>query len=437
MITVKIFIGNIIHCTGKLKIELLENGFVAVQGSQVLALGNRTELNNIIEQINVPPCSLKIHYLKKSQILIPGLVDTHIHAPQYPNCGLGYDKTLMDWLDIYTFNLERKYRDLDLAKKVFDAVVRKTLDNGTTTACYFGSLFNEASLVLVDSVISHGQRGFVGKINMTQSPFKDYVETPQETVDNTIKFVEDVLAKQSNLVSPIITPRFAPSLELEDMTQLGKIAQKYNLRIQTHISENLDEISYVKEHFGMSYAEVYETAQLLTNKTILAHGIYLNQDDIDKLKKYQTAIAHCPDSNICLKSGLCDVKHLLEQDIIVGLGTDASGGSSPSIRSAMKSALDTSISVSFNKSNYQPLNYQDVFYLATLGGAKALAIEEKIGNFEAGKQFDALIIDANVNGPIDYLQYCSPLEILQKFIYCGDDRNVVSVFVAGDNLKSL
>lgn len=137
------------------------------------------------------------------------MIDCHIHAPQYPNAGLGYDKTLLDWLDAYTFELERRFKDLALAKRVFDALVvriqnvlvwlvtmsffqRKTLNHGTTTACYFATLFKEASLVLVDSVIEHGQRALVGKVNMTQSSYADYVETEEEMIHNTVAFIGDV-----------------------------------------------------------------------------------------------------------------------------------------------------------------------------------------------------------------------------------------------------
>lgn len=431
---VKMFIGNIIHCPEKLKIELLENGYIVVQGKQIIALGDSTSLGN---QLNIwRPQQVEKIFLKSSQILVPGFVDTHIHAPQYPNSGLGYDKTLLNWLDCYTYKLERKYKDLKFAKTVFDAVVRKTLTHGTTTACYFGSLFTDASIVLVDSVIKHGQRALVGKINMTKNTLNDYVETEEESIVNTVKFVEDVVSRKNDLVQPVITPRFAISVDIEHLTKLAQIAKNNNLNIQTHISENLDEIQVVKEIFGMSYANVYESAKILTEKTLLAHGVHLTHEELELISKRGSSISHCPDSNTCLKSGLCDVQKLLNYGIKVGLGTDISGGPSPSIRKVMKSALDVSVHLSFGKEDYKPLNYFDVFYLATLGGAEALGMENKIGNFLVGKEFDALIIDMDLeNAETDYLVECTPMELLQKFIYCGDDRNIVNVFVAGKNVK--
>ncbi|CAG9762268.1 unnamed protein product [Ceutorhynchus assimilis] len=433
---VKIIIGNIIHCPQKLKIELLENGFVVVQGKQITAIGDSATFQHQLTLLQAQGNQIETIHLKQSQILIPGFVDTHIHAPQYPNAGLGYDKTLLDWLNCYTFNLERRYRDLNLAENVFDAVVKKTINHGTTTACYFACLFTEASIVLVDSVIKYGQRALVGKVNMTKSSCRDYVETEEESLENTIKFIDNVVSRNNPLVQPIITPRFALSADIEHMTELGYIAKNNNLSIQTHISENLDEVRLVKEEFGLSYANVYDKSNLLTDKTVLAHGIYLSDEELRLIAAKGSSISHCPESNTCLKSGLCDVKRLLEFGVKVGLGTDVSGGPSPSICKAMRSALDTSVCLSFSKENYEPLIYTDVFYLATLGGAEALNLDDKVGNFTVGKEFDALIVDMNVENPqIDCFLECTPMEILQKFVYCGDDRNVVSVFVAGKNVK--
>ncbi|XP_066139212.1 guanine deaminase [Euwallacea fornicatus] len=437
---VRIFIGNLLHCTEKLKIETLENGFVAVQGKQIITVGDSSSLNQYIDDKLESEFEVQQIHLKKSQILIPGFIDTHIHAPQYPNAGLGYDKTLLEWLESYTFKLEQNFRDLRFAKTVFNALIRKSLDHGTTTACYFGSLFLEANMVLVHSVINHGQRALVGKVNMTQSPFKNYVESEDESLKNTVKFIESVDALQTDLVQPIITPRFALSTTIPHMKALGKIAKNNNLCVQTHISENVEEVQIVKESFGMSYAAVYDESDILTAKTILAHGVHLSDEELELIAKKGASIAHCPGSNTCLKSGLCDVTKLLKYGIKVGLGSDVSGGPSPSIREVMKLALDTTVNIASMKDNHKPLTYIEVFYLATLGGAEVLSLDNKIGNFVVGKEFDALIIDLAVEDSYtdyfpQYVQY-SPLENLQKFIYCGDDRNIVKVFVAGKEVKT-
>ncbi|XP_060536788.1 guanine deaminase isoform X2 [Cylas formicarius] len=379
---------------------------------------------------------VEINRLTDSQILIPGLIDAHVHAPQYPNAGLGYDKALLEWLDCYTYKLESQYKDLDFARAVFDRIVRKTLDCGTTTACYFASLFSDASLILADSCINHGQRAFVGKVSMTKSPLADYVETEEECVANVIKFVNDIISRNEDLVKPIITPRFALSLNMNEMAELGRIAANSDLHIQTHVSENREEVELVRDIFNLSYAEVYDETSLLTKKTILAHGIYLTDDELKLISNRGSSIAHCPESNTCLKSGLCDVKRLHSFGVNVALGSDVSGGPLPSIIRAMRSALDVSVHLSFQNENYEPLTYREAFYLGTLGGAKALGIDDRVGSFEVGKEFDALIVDmATGSSSCDYLVPCDPLELLQKFIYLGDDRNVLKVYVSGKCVK--
>lgn len=195
------------------------------------------------------------------------------------------------------------------------------MDNGTTTACYFGSLYNETNLQLVDSAINQGQRAFVGKVNMTQSSAFGYSETSEETVVNTRSFVEEVLKRKSELVRPIVTPRFALSLDMQDMKNLAAIAEEYDLHIQSHISENVDEVKMVEEKYGDKYAEVYKTAGLLGEKTVLAHGIYLEDDELEVLADSGTSIAHCPESNAWLRSGMCDVRRLIRHKVKVGLGT--------------------------------------------------------------------------------------------------------------------
>ncbi|CAH2007844.1 unnamed protein product [Acanthoscelides obtectus] len=200
----KIFLGNIFHCQNDpakkqlYRISNEQGGFVIVKRSKIMAIGRKEDLEQARAQHLADEQDVMVTVLSDRQLLIPGFVDTHIHAPQYPNCGLGYDKPLLEWLQAYTYKLERKYRDLEYSRKVFNAVVRRTLNHGTTTACYFASLFQDASLILVDAVLKYGQRAFIGKINMTTLAPDDYVETPEETIKLTRKFIESVRSKIAN-----------------------------------------------------------------------------------------------------------------------------------------------------------------------------------------------------------------------------------------------
>ncbi|KAF7990084.1 hypothetical protein HCN44_009027 [Aphidius gifuensis] len=356
-----------------------------------------------------------------------------------PNIGLGYDEPLLDWLENYTYPLENKYTDLKFSEKVYDAVVKRTLNVGTTTACYFGSLYDDSTFILAEKASKYHQRAFVGKINANVFRDDGYFEETNVSIENTKKFIDNVLSLNDPLVQPIITPRFALSCDMDLLKQLGKLAQEKNLHIQTHVSENLSEIEICKEMFKdcPTYCNVYEKAGLLTNKTVLAHGIYLQDSELDLLKKYKTAVIHCPSSNTYLMSGLCNIQRLISRGVKVGLGTDVAGGSNPSMLDTIRSAITVSNHLAHIHEN-KPLNYVDLFHLATIGGAKSLGIDDKVGSLTTGKYFDALLIDMNNhhhNGPLDNLIDYTLEQQLQRLIYSGDDRNIYQVFVAGHKVK--
>ncbi|XP_051170296.1 guanine deaminase [Leptopilina boulardi] len=424
------FVGPIIHSNKNEDLIILDEAAVIIQDGIISSVLPNPKL----EDLTIEP----IIRLKPGQFLIPGFVDCHFHAVQLPNLGLGYDSPLLDWLEKYTFPLERKFVNNEFADEVLDAVVKRTLTMGTTTVCYFASLYKEASLILAQKAVKYGQRAFIGKLNMNVPRNDGYCETTKDSIADTIKFISDVEKLKNPLVKPILTPRFALSCDMDLMKKLGKLANDMNLPIQTHISENMDEVKAVNEVFNeyLSYAKVYDAAGLLTKKTILAHGIYLTDSELNIIKERESSVIHCPSSNACLKSGICDVRKLKAKGIKIGLGTDVGGGQSPSILDSMRAALTATNNLSFIKLNYNSLDYKDVFYLATLGGATCLSLDEKIGNFEAGKQFDALVIDLNSpDSPLDNLINCTLVEKLQRFIYSGDDRNIVQVYICGRKVK--
>ncbi|XP_044740578.1 guanine deaminase-like [Chrysoperla carnea] len=427
-----LFEGTIIHCPNRLELYILENGFLHVESGKVKYIG-KTKPENI-------PADTISYKLTKYQFLIPGFIDTHIHAPQYPNIGLGYDVELLEWLDNYTFPTEIRFNDQDHAKCIYPYVVNRTLKNGTTTASYYGTTNLKSSIILSDVTSAKGQRAFIGLVNMTENAPPELLhENNDVSIKETEEFIKIIFKKKNELVQPVITPRFALSCNEDLLKRLGDLAAKYHVNIQTHISENKKEIEATLETYPgyKNYAEVYDKANLLTKKTILAHAVYLDDNEKNTVLKRGTSISHCPNSNICLHSGFCDVRDFLNRGINVGLGTDVSGGCSPSILDAIRSSITTSNGVSFSKSeeeNYKSIDYTDAFYLATLGGAQALRIDDRVGNFKVGKEFDALLIDLDSeNTPIDLhlLQDYTSSELLQKFIYLGDDRNINQVFVAG------
>ncbi|XP_031834938.1 guanine deaminase isoform X2 [Nomia melanderi] len=425
-----VFVGSFVHTNERGKLITVDHGAIYVENGKINDI--------VINPKSIDITSENVTVLTKTQFLIPGFIDCHIHAVQLPNLGIGYDKQLLEWLNTYTFPLERKYADEKFASQVFNAVVKHTVAQGTTTACYFGSLYTKASVILGQIAAHIGQRALIGKLSMNVECADEYYETTEKSIINLKEFIKNIIELNSPLIKPIITPRFALSCDITLLKELGKLAKEKNVHIQSHISENIEEIEAVKIKFPeySSYAEVYDAAELLTDKTVMAHGVHLTDTEIALLKKRGTSIIHCASSNTCLKSGLCDVQRLKNEGIKVGLGTDVAGGQSCSMLDAMRSTLQVSIHLSLLKTDYEALNFKDVFYLATLGGATALAMDDQIGNFAIGKEFDALIVDTNVNnGYLNDLRQYTLEEKLQKIIYSGDDRNIIEVYVSGHKVK--
>lgn len=452
-----LFLGQIIHTKSFSDFELFTNGFLAIENGQISAIGARVNLPNNLAK------TLPTTQLSNEQFLLPGFVDCHIHAPQYPNIGLGLDIPLLEWLNTYTFPMESQFSDNEFSRNVYEAVVKRTLTCGTTLASYFATNHKNGSLILAEVAAKQGQRALVGKVSSNCSSPDYYVENTENSIKDNLEFIERVLQLNNSLVRPIVTPRFAISCDGNLMKELGKIAADHDLHIQSHISESINEIEFVKTLFpGENYATVYEKAGLLTNKCVMAHGVHLEDAELELFRKYGTSIAHCPTSNTNLHSGLCDVQRLLKAQIKVGLGTDVSGGNSASILTAIKDAIDVSHHLNFFKkqfivgtgkisnpndkqnSEYEPINYKNALYLATLGGAEALALDQVTGNFAVGKDFDALLVDLSKK-PIDNFGITNENEtpidrlenLVQRFVYVGDDRNIVKVFVAGKLVKEI
>ncbi|KAL3846815.1 hypothetical protein ACJMK2_017769, partial [Sinanodonta woodiana] len=373
--------------------------------------------------------------LKEGQFILPGFVDTHIHASQYPNAGKGLDLQLLDWLDKYTFPTEARYKNLTFAGNAYDTVVDRVIHNGTTTACYFATIHTDATLLLCDIIHKTGQRALVGKVNMNRNSPDFYREDTEKSVKETERYIECVLEKKYSLITPVITPRFSISCDSKLLNQLGDMAKKYKVPIQTHISENKKEVELVHTLFPESknYIDTYHTAGLITNRTVLAHGIYLSSEELSLIKAMGTSLSHCPNSNISIKSGLLDVRQLLDMGIKVGLGTDVSGGYSHSMLDAIRSAIHVSKILGIqNGDSYREIGHKEAFMMATLGGSEALGLEDKVGNFVVGKEFDALLIDVEaVGSPLDVFKEDTLEDVVEKFMYRGDDRNIVAVFVAG------
>ncbi|MCJ1348801.1 hypothetical protein MMC31_007034 [Peltigera leucophlebia] len=347
----------------------------------------------------------------KERWWFPGFVDTHIHAPQYQNAGIFGETTLLDWLEKYTYPIEASLADVTKASLVYSHCVAATLRHGTTTAAYFATIAVPSTNRLADVCMRAGQRAFIGRCNMDRPKLNpDYYrdESSASAIEDTRATIAHIaqIDPKHDLVTPIITPRFAPSCTPILLSELGKLSHETLLPIQTHISENPDEVALVASLFQDqgSYAEVYDVHGLLTSRTILAHAVHLTAEERSLISKRGSKVSHCPVSNSCLSSGLCPVKELLNSGIDVGLGTDVSGGWSPSILVAAREAATVSRilasverdhPLSGSKSSAAStakLTVEECLYLATVGGASCLGLSHKIGRFEIGMEWDAQLV---------------------------------------------
>ncbi|KAF6124489.1 guanine deaminase [Phyllostomus discolor] len=433
-----IFRGTFVHSTWTCPMEVLRDHLLGVSDSgKIVFLEEASQQEKLAKEWSFKPCDIR--ELSRHEFFMPGLVDTHIHAPQYYFAGSHMDLQLLEWLTKYTFPTELKFKSNDFAEEVYTRVVRRTLKNGTTTACYFATIYTDSSLLLAEITDKFGQRAFVGKVSMDMNDtFPEYKETTEESIEETERFVSEMLQRNYPRVKPIVTPRFGLSCSERLMSELGKIAETHDLHIQSHISESLDEVKAVENLYPnyKNYTDVYDKNGLLTNKTVMAHGCYLSAEELDVFKERGASIAFCPNSNISLRSGFLDAVEVLDHEVKLGLGTDVAGGYSSSMLNAIRTAMMNSNVLLINEVNAKGLTIEEVFRLATLGGSQALGLDKDIGNFEVGKEFDALLINPKASdSPIDL--FCGDLvgdvsgAIIQKFLYLGDDRNIEEVYVGG------
>ncbi|XP_035414386.1 guanine deaminase isoform X1 [Cygnus atratus] len=429
-----VFRGTFVHSRLSVPMEILHGHLLGVDdGGTIVFLEQADQQEQLAKKWGFKTSDIR--ELSHHEFFMPGLVDTHIHAPQYSFAGTRVDLPLLQWLTTYTFPTEAKYKDSDFAEEVYTRVVRRTLKNGTTTACYFATIHTDTSLLLAEIIDKFGQRAFVGKVCMDiNDTVPHYKETTADSVQETERFVRKLTERQYPRVQPIVTPRFGPSCTEDLLRSLGDLAQAHDLHVQSHISETEEELRLVENMFPsyQSYTDLYDKNKLLTSKTVMAHACYLSDEELELFNLRGSAVAHCPSSNFSLSSGILNVQKVLKHNVKLGLGTDVAGGYSASMLDAIRKTMMASTTLQINKLNERGLTLKEVFRLATLGGSQALGLDDVIGNFEVGKEFDALLINTKASdSPFDLFSGDTFEDSLEKFLYLGDDRNISEVYVAG------
>lgn len=444
----KIFVGRLVHSKSLKHLEILPHAALGVDEK-----GKITFLDSSVQDVNALSSkhegfeNAQIIQLGPLQFIVPGLIDTHLHAPQYPNLAIGMEGDLMEWVTNYTDPIEASYADSNKAKRVYDKLVQTTLALGTTTVAYNSTIHLEATNILADTCLKYGQRANIGKMAcLVNSTHGNFEESTAQSLGDTEKSIQHILKldPEGFLITPCVQPRGGRACPADLMTGLGELGKRYGesastastvpLRVQAHMSEAKGDMKLAFElHPGYeNYTELYQAYNLLHSRSILAHCIHLSPRDVDLLVETKAGIAHNPNSNTCLRDGECRVRELLDRGVKVGLGTDCSAGYSISIMDAMRQASNVSRHLAIHKEdNKWTLAFEEILYLATIGGAQVMGLDDKIGNFEVGKCFDALIVDVS-QGMINIEGWENDgLALAKKWVFMGDDRSIRKVYVNG------
>ena len=384
--------------------------------------------------------------LTDGQTLVPGFVDLHVHAPQWPQVGRALDLPLERWLQEYTFPLESRYADLHFARAVYEDLVGCLLANGTTSAAYYATIHEAASLELARICLRHGQRAHVGLVSMddpAECPDFYRNEDAAGAIAATRRHIDSVRGLPGNeagLVRPIITPRFIPACTDALLHGLGRLADETGCLVQTHCSESDWEHGFVLARTGRSDTASLDGFGLLRRHSILAHGNLIGDDDMDLIVGRAASIAHCPISNVFFSDAVFPLQKALQRGLQVGLGTDLAGGYSPSVLDNARQAV---LSARLLASGVDPdraasargqgeaarIGFREAFWLATAGGGEALGLP--VGRFTPGDRFDAVLLDADAVGSNIRLRPGESDDDRLQALFGATRANIVAVWVEG------
>ena len=414
----KIYKAHILYTKEKNSFEVLENGYVAV-GSDGCVIGVSTDLASLdsgdAEVVDFG-----------DRLLIPAMNDMHVHAPQVRNQGVAMDLELLPWLQNYTFPEESKYADVHYAERMYRRFLHTQWLFGTMRSVVFGTVHTESTRLLMKLYQEAGMGALVGKVAMNRNCPEALCEDVEAAVEGNERLIAE-FNQPNALVRPIITPRFVPSCTPELLKACGQLANKYQLPVQSHLSENVSEIAWVAElePESRSYGDAYNRYGLFgQTPTIMAHCVWTKGEELELMKRNGVMVAHCPTSNFNIASGMAPLRTFLDEGVRIGLGSDISGGHDLNMFRMLVYAIQVSKMHYQQDHNKAFLTLPETFWIATKSAGSFFG---KVGSFEPSYEFDALVIDDSV---LNYDHY-SLLERLERYIYLGDDRQIEYRFCRG------
>ena len=405
------------------QVRYVEDGLLIVQNGKIDWFGTWQDGQERLSQFD-PSIQIE-HY--PDQLIVPGFIDAHIHFPQTEMVG-AYGEQLLEWLNTYTFPTEIQFKDKNYADQIAHFFVNELLKNGTTTALVFCTVHPESVDALFEAAERHQMRLIAGKVLMDRHAPDDLCDTPESAYNDSKALIEKWHGKGRNLYA--ITPRFAPTSTHEQLLKAGQLKAEYpDVYVHTHLSENKNEIAWVKELFPEQngYLDVYHHYGLTGSKSVFAHCVHLEDEEWDCMHDTDSAIAFCPTSNLFLGSGLFPLTKAWEKQVKVGLGTDIGAGTSFNQLQTLNEAYKV------QQLQGQKLSAFESLYHATLGGAKALDLDQMLGNFNVGKEADFVVLNLKATQLQDLRQQRAKNieDALFALFTMGDDRNIEATYIYG------
>ncbi|HEY9908458.1 MAG TPA: guanine deaminase [Thermosynechococcaceae cyanobacterium] len=426
------FVGDPFYGAELESVRYVPDGLLIVKAGTIADFGSYENLHEKYTGVAIADYSGKL--------IMPGLIDTHVHYPQYEMIA-AYGEQLLEWLNKYTFPTEGKFKNKEYAQKIASLFLDELLKNGTTTALVFATVHPESVDAFFEEACRRNLRMISGKVLMDRHAPDFLTDTLETAYEDSKRLIQKWHKNGRSLYA--VTPRFAATSTEEQLRLAGKLLKEFpDVYLHTHLSENMREVEWIAELFSDAegYLDVYDRAGLVTDRSVFAHGIHLTDSEFGRLSAAKSAISFCPTSNLFLGSGLFKLHKAkaIDRPVKVGLGTDVGAGTSFSLLHTASEAYKVV------QLQQESLSAFKALFLATLGGAKALSLEDKLGNFEVGKEADFIVLNLHATPLMAVRNHSFPTDSILELadavfglIILGDDRAVHAVYVAGELAHSL